>query len=137
MSRPGVTDAQRAVKLDFRHGVKIGLRNLLSTQYVGHDVLWRRKPVAGEAERVHLRPRLGLELRGMWIMAGEALAVPIGTVKYGPFLGYMTLRTEFGPGGEKGDGGLVFFRDDLVAVLATHPNCGVDEPAFSLLGMAG
>jgi hypothetical protein len=49
----------------------------------------------------------------------------------------MTLRTEFGPGGEQANGALVFFRDDLVAVLATHLNCRVDEPALLLLGMAG
>ena len=70
-------------------------------------------------------------------MAGEALAVPIGTMEHGPFLGFMTLRTEFGPGGEQANGALVFFRDDLVAVLATHLNCRVDEPALLLLGMAG
>jgi hypothetical protein len=73
----------------------------------------------------------------MWIVADKALAVPIGAMKDGVFLGLMTLRTEIAPSGEQGDRCFVFFRDDLVAVRATHPNCRVDEPAFFLLGVAG
>ena len=70
-------------------------------------------------------------------MADKALAVLIGTMKHGVFLGLMTFRTEVASSGEQGDRCFVFFRDGLVALLATHPNCRVDELAFFLLGMAG
>jgi hypothetical protein len=73
----------------------------------------------------------------MWLVADKALAVLIGTMKHGGFLGLMALRTEVASSGKQGDGCFVSFRDDLVAVLATHPNCRVDELAFFFLGMAG
>jgi hypothetical protein len=73
----------------------------------------------------------------MWIMADKALAVPVGAMKHRVFLGLVALRTEVGPTGQQGDGCSVFFRDDLVAVSATHPDCRVDELAFPLLRMAG
>jgi hypothetical protein len=73
----------------------------------------------------------------MWLMADKALAVLIGTMKHGIFLCLMALGTQVAPAGEQGDRCFVFFRDDVVAVLATHPNRRVDELAFFLLGMAG
>ena len=69
-------------------------------------------------------------------MTDKALAVLIGTMKHGVFLGLMTLRTKVASSSEQGDRCFVFFRDDVVAVLTTHPNCRVDEPAFFLLGVA-
>ena len=69
-------------------------------------------------------------------MANKALAVLIGTMKHGIFIGLMAFRTERASSGEQGDRCFVSFRDDFVAVLATHSNCRVDEPAFSLLRVA-
>jgi hypothetical protein len=73
----------------------------------------------------------------MWIMAGKALAVLIGTVKHGVFPGLMTLGTQVASGSDQGDRCFVLFRDGLMAVLTTHPNRRVDELAFFLLRMAG
>jgi len=70
-------------------------------------------------------------------MAGKALAVLIGTVKHGVFPGLMTLGTQVASSSDQGDGCLVPFRDGLMAVLTTHPNCRVDKLAFFLLRMAG
>jgi hypothetical protein len=73
----------------------------------------------------------------MWIMADEALAVLAGIMKHGGFHGLMALRAQGASSGEQGDGCFVSFGDDLVAVLATYPNCRVDEFAFFLFRMAG
>jgi hypothetical protein len=73
----------------------------------------------------------------MWIMADKALAVPIGTVKHRVFLGLMTLRTEAASRGQQGNRCFVFFRDGLVARLATHADGRVDKLALLLLRMAG
>jgi len=70
-------------------------------------------------------------------MASKALAVLIGAVKHRALCGFVTHRAKIAPGGDQGDGCLVFFRRGLVAVLTTHPHCGVDELPLLLLGMAG
>jgi hypothetical protein len=73
----------------------------------------------------------------MWIMAGKALAVLIGTVKHGVFPGLMTLGTQVASSSDQGDRCFVLFRDGLMAVLTAHPHCGVDKLPLLLLGMAG
>jgi hypothetical protein len=70
-------------------------------------------------------------------MADQALPCLEGSVLDGIFTGFVAHRTKITPGGDQGDGCLVFFRRGLVAVLTTHPNCGVDKLTLPLLRMAG
>jgi hypothetical protein len=130
-------ETQRGVKLDFGNRLEIGFRDFLEAEETYRIRYGRFRRVALEAKRIPSGPCLRLELRGMCFMADKALTVLIGTMKHAVFPGLVTLGTEVAARGEQGDRCFVFFRDDLVAVLATHSNCRVDELAFFFLGMAG
>ena len=70
-------------------------------------------------------------------MASKALAILKWPVLDGIFGGFVAHRAKIAPRGDQGDGCLVLFRGGLVAVLTTHPHCGVDKLPLLLLGMAG
>jgi hypothetical protein len=93
--------------------------------------------VALEAEYIPSRAGLRLEFRGMRIMADQALAILIWAMKHGVLLGRMATRTQLASRGEQSYHCFVVFRYDVVADLATHLYCIMDEPAFLLFGMAG
>jgi len=90
-----------------------------------------------ETERVHRSTSLCLVVTRVRVMADQALPGLEGSVLDGICIGFVAHRAKIAPGGDQGDGCLVFFRGGLVAVLTTHPNCGVDKLTLLLLGMAG
>jgi len=90
-----------------------------------------------ETERVHRSTSLCLVVARVRVMADQALPCLEGSVLDGICIGFVAHRAKIAPGGDQGDGCLVFFRRGLMAVLTTHPNCGVDKLPLLLLGMAG
>ena len=80
MSRPGMSEMQAGIEFNFWGRFQLGLRNGLQPEEVyciPRAASWR---VALQAERIHISTCLGLEFRGVRIVADQALAVPVRTV---------------------------------------------------------
>jgi len=92
--------------------------------------------MAREAERVYRHPRLILEIRGVRIMAGQALARLVRAVLDGVFTGFMAHGAKFPARCNRRDFRLAVFGNRLVAVLAAHAYSRVNELGV-LPGMTG
>jgi hypothetical protein len=137
MNWQGVPETQGGIKFDLWNLVQVSTRYFLGAEKsyrIAPDLAGR---VAGKAKRVSFGTRLGPPFGGMRIMAHQALAALIGTVKHRALLLFMAQCAQVSARGGQGYGCLVLFRGYSVAFLATHPHGGVDELASVFSGMAG
>ena len=93
--------------------------------------------MALQAEGIHIGAYLRLEFRRMRFVADQALAVAVRTMNNRFLDCLMAPFTQLGSGSDQGDGRFVFLGHDVVALRATHPDRGMDEPALLFLGMTG
>ena len=92
--------------------------------------------MAREAERVYRHPRLILEIRGVRIMASQALARLVRAVLDGVFAGFVAHGAKFPARRNRRDFRLAIFGNRLVAILTAHAYSSVNKLGV-LPGMTG